>query len=220
MTLNAVKHFFHRTLWLLTMYHQTKSGCQEINGSDNIVERVIFWLNMSLLCDFDLGNKMFCDSDNIIQTNIHWHFEPSLWPWPWMQLSHFSTMLYYQTKFGCKETNTFGDTTEIVIFWLYRPLLWPWHWTQWNTFSAWHSGLWWCKTISGLATECSVVQKISSRQIFTDILNLCCDLDLERSNPIFPQDSPAYDAALSNKVWLQTDQLFRRYSKNSHILII
>ena len=37
-----------------------------------------------------------------------------------------------------------------------------------------------------------------SGQIFTDILNLCCDLDLEHSNPIFPQDTPAYDVVLSN----------------------
>ena len=33
--------FFHRTLWLLMMY-QTKFGCQGINSSENIVERVIF----------------------------------------------------------------------------------------------------------------------------------------------------------------------------------
>ena len=63
------------------------------------------------------------------------------------------------------------------------------------------------------------MEKISG-QTFTDILNLHCDLDLQRSNPIFPQDTPAYDAALSKKVWLQTNQHFRRYSKNSHSLII
>ena len=57
-----------------------------------------------------------------------------------------------------------------------------------------------------------------SRQTFTNILNLCSDLDLERSNPIFPQNTPAYDAVLSNQVWLQMDQQFRRYSKNSLII--
>ena len=46
-----------------------------------------------------------------------------------------------------------------------------------------------------------------------DILNLRCDLDLQRSNPIFPQDTPAYDAVLSNQVLLQMDQQFRRCSK-------
>ena len=54
----------------------------------------------------------------------------------------------------------------------------------------------------------------------TNILNLRCDLDLERSNHVFPQDTPAYDDVLSNQVWLQTKQQFRRYSKYSHILNI
>ena len=33
---------------------------------------------------------------------------------------------------------------------------------------------------------------------FTDILDLCCDPDLESSKNIFPQDTPAYDSVLSN----------------------
>ena len=52
--------------------------------------------------------------------------------------------------------------------------------------SAWHSGSWYCITISNVVTKCSVLQKISSGQTFTDIFNLCYDLDLESSNPIFP----------------------------------
>ena len=62
------------------------------------------------------------------------------------------------------------------------------------------------------------MEKILSGQTFTDILSLCFDLDLERSNPIFQQDSLAYDAI--NQLWLQTDQQFRRYSETSQILII
>ena len=38
-----LSNFFHRTLWLLAMYQQTKFGSQRINSSENIVERVIFW---------------------------------------------------------------------------------------------------------------------------------------------------------------------------------
>ena len=118
------------------------------------------------------------------------------------------------SKFGCKPTSSLEVTTEIVLFWLYKPSLWPWHWTQWTSFSARHSGLWCCISIPGLVTKCSVVQKILSRQTFTNILNLHCDLDLERSNPIFSQDTLWY------QVWRQTDQQFRRYSKNSHSLNI
>ena len=40
------------------------------------------------------------------------------------------------------------------------------------------------------------MEKISSGLTFTDILNLCCDLDLKHSNPIFPWDTPACDAVL------------------------
>ena len=36
-------------------------------------------------------------------------------------------------------------------------------------------------------------------QTFTNILNFRCDLDLERSNPTFPEDIRAYDAVLSNQ---------------------
>ena len=65
----------------------------------------------------------------------------------------------------------------------------------------------------------SVVQKILSGQTFTNILSPSCDLDLESSNPIFPQDTLAYDAVLSNQVWLQTDQQFIKHKRNGHILI-
>ena len=115
-------------------------------------------------------------------------------------------MQYYQTKSGCKWTSSLGDKVEIVIFWLYKPSLWPWHWTQQTNFSAWHFSLWCCIIIPGPVTKCSVVQKISSRQTFTNILNFPCVLDLECINSIFPQDTLAYDTVLSYQVYLQTDQ--------------
>ena len=46
--------------------------------------------------------------------------------------------------------------------------------------------------------KCSAVQRVSSKQRFSEILSLCCDLDC--SNPIFLLDTPAYDAVLSNQV--------------------
>ena len=55
---------------------------------------------------------------------------------------------------------------------------------------------------------------------FTDILTFCCDLDIEHTNPVFPEEIPAYDAVLSNQDWLQMDQQFRWYIRNSHILIV
>ena len=86
-----------------------------------------------------------------------------------------------------------------------------------NFFSTWHSGSWCYLTITNLVTKYSLIQKTSSGQTFTDILNLCCDLDLECINPIFPQNTLAYDAVLPNQIWLQRDMQFRRYSENSQI---
>ena len=61
----------------------------------------------------------------------------------------------------------------------------------------------------------------SPEQTFIDILNLRCDLDLERNNPFSPQNTPTYDAVLSKQVWLQTDQQFgKKKSRNNNILII
>ena len=54
--LDCSNPIFHRTLWLIMLHHHIQ-----------------------------LGSKMFCGSDDTIGTNMHWHFECLLWPWPWMQ---------------------------------------------------------------------------------------------------------------------------------------
>ena len=105
---------------------------------------------------------------------IHF-FHKTLWP----------IMTYHQTKFGCQRISSSEDIVVRVIFWQYKPSLWPWPWRQNNFCFAWHSCSFCSITITSLVTKCFVVQKISSGQIFTDIFNLCCDLDLERNNPIF-----------------------------------
>ena len=183
-------------LWLIMLHHhtklETKCSVSQIMSSGQTFTDIL-----NLRCTLTL-NAVIPFSHRTLQLMI----------------------LYYQTKFGCKRTSNFEDTAEIVMVLLCKPSLWPSHWTQWTSFSAWHAGLWYCITIPGLVTKCSVVLKISFGQTFTNILNLCCGLDLECRNPIFPQNTPTYDAVLSNHVWLQTNQQFRRYSKNSHILII
>ena len=148
-------------------------------------------------CDLDLEH-----SNSIFQQDIL-AYGAVLWNQAWLQTDQ-----------------QFRRYNGNITWWLYKPSLLLRHWTLWTSFSAWNFGLWCCITIPGLITKCSVVQKISSGQIFINILNLCCDLDLECNNPIFPQHTLAYDAIVSKQVWLQTDQQFRRYSKNSHRLII
>ena len=55
--------------------------------------------------------------------------------------------------------------------------------------SAAHCRSWCWITIQSLVTKYSAVQKTSAGQSFIDILNLCCNLDLESSNPIFSQNT-------------------------------
>ena len=45
-------------------------------------------------------------------------------------------------------------------------------------------------------------------------IEICCDLDLEHNNPISPYNTLAYDNVVSNQVWQQKDQQFKRYSRN------
>ena len=163
-----------------------------------ISSRQTFTGILNLCCDLDLE----CSNPNIPQNTLC--YNAVLANQVWLQTDQ-------QFRRYTRNSNNFL---------LYKPSLWPWHWTQWTNFSAWHFGLWCCITIPGLVTKCSLGQKISSGQTFTDILNVCCDLDLECSNPIFQQGTLASDAVLSNQVWLQTDQQFRWYSRNNHILII
>ena len=97
---------FHRTLWLMMLYYKTKFGCKLISSLEDTTETVTFelykpflwtwlwtqWTNFSAwyscsgfcITTPSLLKKMFCGSNDMIQTDIHWHFEPSLWPWPWM----------------------------------------------------------------------------------------------------------------------------------------
>ena len=92
LTLNAVIHFFHRTLCLIMIYHQTKDGYRGINSSENKFEsysdhispccdvdfensKLIFcmrlWLMMiQLNTKFVFGKKMFSGLEDIIWTNV------------------------------------------------------------------------------------------------------------------------------------------------------
>ena len=184
LTLKIVKHIFCMTHCLMITHHNTKFGQKWLSSSENTE---CTWLNTRRKYHPDKHSLTF------------WIFALTLTlnaVIPFFHRTLQLKMLYYQTKFGCKPNSSLEDTTEIVIFWLYKPSLWPWRWTQWTNFSAWHSGFWCCINIPGLATKCSVVHKILSGQTFTNILNLHCDLDLERSNPIFSQNTLAYDAVL------------------------
>ena len=135
------KQIFWKTLWLMMMHHHTKFGGKRFSGSEDISGQTFIDI-LNFRCDLDLedstpifsttswlmmmhhhtkfGNKMFGSLEGIIWTNIHWHSESSLWPWPYMQYSIFFhrtlllMMLYYQSKFGCKPISSLGNSLETV----------------------------------------------------------------------------------------------------------
>ena len=105
-------------------------------------------------------------------------------------------MLYYKAKSGYKPTSSLEDTTEIVIFSLTL-----------NTVNNFFCMTLWLIMLH-YHTRFGNKMFFGSEDIiqtFTDILNLCCGLELECSNPIFQQDTLAYNVVLSNQLWLQMD---------------
>ena len=129
------------------------------------------WL-MMLHHHIKFSNKMFCGSEHIIRTNIHWRIEPSLRldlecsnPF-FFHRTLWLMMLYYQTKFDCKQTSSLE---ELVIFWLYKPLLWPWHWRQWNQFFC----MTFCLMMLHSHTKLGHKMIWGSEDIITDILKDC-----------------------------------------------
>ena len=146
----------------------------DLEGSDNNNKqsRMTLWL-MMLHHHTKFGNKMFCDSENIIQTNIYWHLNlrcdldlersnPIFQQDTLAYDSVLSNQVWSQTD---QQFGRYSRNNHILIN---KPSLWPWRWTQWTFFFcfffffAWHSGLWCCITMSGLVTKRSVVQEILS----------------------------------------------------------
>ena len=118
-----------------------------------------------------LGNKRFISTEDTIQMNTYWNCEPL----PNLDLE--SNPLF-------SEDNTAYQDVPLNQVWLQKdqqlkrnshillqkPSLWPSpRRKQANLFT--------CTTVPSLVTECLTVQKTSFGQTFSDILNLCCDLD-------------------------------------------
>ena len=181
------KPSFLQALQLTVRHQNTKFSNKMFGGLEDII-----WTNTDIL-------TLDCKLD--LECSYPIFFQKTLW----------LLMMYHQTKFSCQGNNTSQDVAERVIVWSQEPWLWPWREdSKQLLISTWHSGSWCYITIPSLARKCSAFQTISSTQTLTSIFNLCCDLDLEHSHPIFPQNTPVYDAVLSIQLWLQIDQQFRR----------
>ena len=129
------------------MYYQYKFDSKRISSPVHIVESAItvvpstlkianqlFCITLCLIMmhqNIKFGNQMVSSLGDIILsfwTNIHWHSEPSLWPWPFMQNPFFSfsffspktfclMMMYLQTKSGCQRIRRYSRLSHISIIW-------------------------------------------------------------------------------------------------------
>ena len=52
LTLKAIIHIFHKTLWPMITYHRTKFGCQRISSSEDIVVSVCTFVWPCMLVDY------------------------------------------------------------------------------------------------------------------------------------------------------------------------
>ena len=154
LTLNAVIQFFHRTLWFMMLYYQTKFGCERTSSLEDRVEIVLFWLYKPSLWPWIEDSEPIFLHDTLAhnaalqyqvwyQNDLRFRrYHPdkhSLTSWTFVMILTLNTviqilhrtlwlmMLYYQCKFGCKQTSSLEDIEEIVIFCLYKLSLWPWH---------------------------------------------------------------------------------------------
>ena len=118
------------------MCHQTKYGWKRISTYEHVAENhilVIWAFNMTLTLNFSptlwlmmmhhntkFGDKWFSSSEDLIQTNIHWHFEVLLQPWPWIQQSFF--FFFFTRRSGLliplKRRNwlhNYGSAVQVIV---------------------------------------------------------------------------------------------------------
>ena len=144
--------------------------------------------------------KSLNHSENIIQTNVQCSFELLLRSWPWTQQNHIFTWHsgWWLCTIKLSSVGKWSAVQKIYICFDYMiPVPLTLKMAPPFFFSTW---LWFISPyqIWLLTGKGSSVQKILSRQILTEIVNICCDLDTEHNSLIFSLDTPAHDDLPSN----------------------
>ena len=153
----------------------------------------------------------------------HWHFDHLLWPWPWKQQTNLSArhagswwwitipslvtkcLLAFRYHLDKRWRLTFAVILTLLVVTIFSQ----------NTLAydvapphqVWKQNVLWFR-------------RYHPDKDSLTFLTFGVTLTLNAVIHFFPQDTLAYNAVLSNRVWLQTDQQFGRYSRNSHMLII
>ena len=148
----------------------------------------MFWL-MMLHHHTIFGNKIFCDSENIIRIKIQLHYlKSSNLLFPQNTLAYDDVLSDQVWLPRNQQFRKYSTKSHILIIWALVVTLTL---KIGNFFSTWHSGSWCYLTITNLVTKYSLIQKTSSGQTFTDILNLCCDLQCCTIKPSLVANQPA-----------------------------
>ena len=136
--------------------------------------------------------------------------EVIFWQALWCTIITSLMMMYHQTKFGSSVIINSEDIMKKVIFWCCAPCDLD---LQYSTPTDHHTKFGYKKFGSSEDIQTYIF-------FFFFLMNVCCDFDPEHSNQLFSLAIWVYGDLSSNKVWLQKNDLSRRYKRNSNILIV
>ena len=141
--------------------------------------------------DTKFAYKRFSSSEDIVQIDIHWNFEPLLWPWPWSHgpINFFQKTIQlkivcHQISFSCKRISSSEDRLEShsLTVWslIVTLILKTAKQSFWKTL--------WLMMMQHRAKLGSKRFRDSDDIIWTNIywqfeVKFCCEPDLEHSNP-------------------------------------
>ena len=172
----------------MMLYHHAKCGYRRYSSWGDIIQINIHW-NPEHFCDLDL------DHNKAIQS---FHKTIRL------------MMMCHQTKISCKRNSNSENIPKshnltklfLTVTLILKTADQSFLKTIWLIMMHHH-------TKFGSKRLCNSENTIWT---FTDVLEFCCDLDLEHNNPVTKYNTLACDNVLSNQVWQQKDQQFKRYS--------
>ena len=187
------------TLWPMMLHHRTKSGYRR-SAAEEISSRWTFTGILNFFCDLDLDHNRAIHSFRKTITLM---------------------MMNHQTKFSCQRISGADNVSKshiLIILSLTVTL----------TLKTANQSFWKTIWLIMLHQHTKFGSKRLSVPEDTIWTNIHWNFEIlmwpwprtQQSNFSIKHSGLWYDNVLSNQVWWQTDEQFKRYSRNCHILII
>ena len=112
-------------------------------------------------------------------------------------------IMCHQTNLDCKSFSISENLVEAIVALTLNITKWYFWMILWLMMMYHHTKFDWSEMLS--------------RQTFTEVQNLHCDIDLEYSKSTFSQDTQLMNMHCQTKLVAQQNQQFRTYNRNSHI---